>query len=144
VAYREPVPTERTLSQTHPVPSPEPPSDPIREIAVTAARAADAKGGRDPVVLEVAEVLALCELFVITSGTNDRQVRAICDEVEARVHEAGGPKPLRIEGLADLRWVLMDYGDVVVHVFAEEDREFYDLERLWADVPRIDWQPARR
>lgn len=98
--------------------------------------------GRDVVVLEVAEVLALCGWFVIASGTNDRQVKAIVDEVELQVTAAGGPKPKRIEGLADRQWVLMDYGDVVVHVFQQEVREFYDLERLWADVPRVDWSDS--
>lgn len=95
--------------------------------------------GRDVVVLEVADVLALCGWFVIASAANDRQVKAICDEVEHQIHAAGGPKPKRIEGLQDRQWVLMDYGDVVVHVFQQEQREFYDLERLWADVPRLDW-----
>lgn len=94
------------------------------------------------VVLDVAEVLALCGSFVIASAANDRQVKAICDEVEQQVHEAGGPKPKRIEGLADRQWVLMDYGDVVVHVFQQDQRDFYDLDRLWADVPRIDWQDS--
>ena len=95
------------------------------------------------VVLEVAEVLALCGWFVIASAANDRQVKAICDDVEREVHQAGGPKPKRVEGLRDRQWVLMDYGDVVVHVFQQEQREFYDLERLWADVPRLDWsEPA--
>lgn len=84
-------------------------------------------------------MLALCGWFVITSGANDRQVKAIADEVEQQLWDAGGPKPKRIEGLADRQWVLMDYGDVVVHVFQQEQREFYDLERLWADVPRVDW-----
>jgi len=106
---------------------------------VVAARAADAKLGTDVVVLEVGEVLALCGWFVIASAANERQVKAICDEVEQQVHEAGGPKPARIEGLADRQWVLIDYGDVVVHVFQREQREFYDLDRLWADVPRLDW-----
>lgn len=106
---------------------------------MTAARAADSKQGRDVVVLEVGEVLALCDWFVIASGANDRQVKAICDEVEQEIHEVGGPKPKRIEGLAEREWVLMDYGDVVVHVFQPEARDFYDLERLWADVPRVDW-----
>ena len=90
-------------------------------------------------MLEVADVLALCGWFVIASGGNDRQVKAICDEVEHQVREAGGPKPKRIEGLQDRQWVLMDYGDVVVHVFQQEAREFYDLERLWSDVPRLEW-----
>lgn len=91
------------------------------------------------VVLEVGEVLALCEWFVIASAGNERLVKAICDEVEHRVHEIGGPKPKRIEGLAEREWVLMDFGDVVVHVFSQQAREFYDLERLWRDVPRLDW-----
>jgi ribosome-associated protein len=104
-----------------------------------AARAADDKQGEDPIVLEVGDVLALCGWFVIVSGANDRQVRAIADEVERRIHDAGGPKPLRIEGLNDLRWVLIDYGDLVVHVFSQDARDFYELERLWADVPHLDW-----
>ena len=95
------------------------------------------------VVLEVAEVLALCGWFVIASAANERQVKAICDEVEKQIHELGGPKPKRIEGLQERQWVLMDYGDVVVHVFQQDQRDFYDLERLWADVPRLDWsEPA--
>lgn len=95
------------------------------------------------VVLEVGEVLAVCGWFVIVSAANERQVKAICDEVELQVHQGGGPKPKRVEGLGDRTWVLMDYGDVVVHVFQQEAREFYDLDRLWADVPKVDWaEPA--
>ena len=111
--------------------------DETREWAITAARAADSKLGRDIVVLEVAEVLALCGWFVIASGANDRQVKAICDEVEVQVHQAGGPKPKRIEGLSDRQWVLMDYGDVVVHLFDAAHREYYDLEHLWAGAKRV-------
>ncbi|MDP1821352.1 MAG: ribosome silencing factor [Acidimicrobiales bacterium] len=113
--------------------------DETRQWAITAARAADAKQARDVVVLEVAEVLALCGWFVIASAGNERQVKAICDEVEQQVHASGGPKPKRIEGLDTRQWVLMDYGDIVVHVFQQDVREFYDLERLWADVPRLEW-----
>jgi len=119
------------------------PIDETRQWAITAAQAADSKQARDVVVLEVAEVLALCGWFVIASADNDRQVKGICDEIERQIHEAGGPKPKRIEGLQDRQWVLMDYGDVVVHVFQQDQRDFYDLERLWADVPRLDWaEPA--
>lgn len=107
--------------------------------AVEAARAADDKKGVDTVVLAVGEVLAITEHFVITHGTNSRQVRTLADEVERRITESGGPKPIRVEGLDDLAWVLMDYGEFVVHVFSEEARHFYELERLWADVPRVDW-----
>ena len=96
------------------------------------------------VVLEVGEVLALCGWFVIASAANERQVKAICDEVELQIHDAGGPKPRRIEGLQDRLWVLMDYGDVVVHVFQQDQREFYDLERLWSDVPQRGLVGVRR
>ena len=112
------------------------------EVAVRAARAADAKGGTRTVVLRVGEVLGITELFVITSASNPRLVKAVVEEVEARVGADGGPRPLRIEGLEDSRWVLMDYGDWVAHVFLDEAREFYDLERLWADVPRVEWADA--
>jgi ribosome-associated protein len=107
--------------------------------AIEAARAADAKQGVDTVVLAVGELLAITEHFVITHGSNPRQVKTIADEVERRVVETGGPKPRRIEGLDDLTWVLMDYGDFVVHVFNEDARRYYELERLWADVPVVDW-----
>ena len=111
----------------------------IRQQAVVAARAASAKKGEDPVILEVGQILAITDAFVITSGTNPRQVRTIAEEVEAQVAAQCGPKPLRIEGLDDARWVLIDYGDFVVHVFLDEVRRYYDLERLWADAPRVDW-----
>jgi ribosome-associated protein len=91
------------------------------------------------VILEVAEVLVVADEFVIASAGNDRQVKAIVDEVERQVAEAGMARPLRVEGLDDRHWVLLDYGDVVVHVFLDETREYYELERLWGDVPRVDW-----
>lgn len=93
-------------------------------------------------MLDVGDVLAIVDYFVITEAPNDRQVRAIADEVEERVKLAGGDGPLRVEGLDDLRWVLLDFGDVVVHVLLDEAREFYDLERLWGDVPRVRWEGA--
>ncbi len=110
------------------------------ELARVAARAADDKTATDTVVLEVGEVLGIAEAFVITSAGNERLVRTIAEEVERQVKEAGGPGPLRVEGKSDARWVLIDYGDIVVHVFLEEARRYYDLERLWADAPRFDWQ----
>ncbi|MDP9070842.1 MAG: ribosome silencing factor [Actinomycetota bacterium] len=112
----------------------------IRDLAAVAARAASAKKAEDTVILEVGPVLAITDAFVITSGTNSRQVNTIAEEVEAKVAEAGGRKPLRVEGLSDARWVLLDYGDFVVHVFLDEVRRYYDLERLWADAPRIPWE----
>lgn len=112
----------------------------VRRLAAVAARAAAAKVAQDTVVLEVGEVLAITDAFVVTSGANPRQVRTIAEEVEAKVSEAGGSKPLRVEGLDDARWVLLDYGDFVVHVFLDEVRRYYDIERLWSDAPRLDWE----
>jgi ribosome-associated protein len=106
-----------------------------------AAAVADDKRGLDTVILDVGDVLAICELFVVTSAPNTRLVRTIAEEVEVRLREAGGGSPLRVEGLRDLQWVLVDYGDVVVHVFHEETRRFYDIERLYRDVPRVEWEP---
>ena len=106
---------------------------------VVAARAAAARSDADTVVLDVADLLVVTGYFVVTSAGNRRLVKAIADEVERAVAEAGGPKPLRTEGLDDLRWVLLDYGDFVVHVFDDETRAVYDLERLWRDAPRVDF-----
>ncbi|HVX19368.1 MAG TPA: ribosome silencing factor [Acidimicrobiales bacterium] len=113
--------------------------DEVRDWVGVAARAADAKKGADIVVLDVGDVLSITGWFVITSAPNDRLVRTLAEEIEQQVAGAGGPRPLRVEGLDDLRWVLMDYGDFVVHVFLEEARRYYDLERLWRDVPTLDW-----
>ena len=112
----------------------------VRRLAVAAAKAAADKQGQDTVVFEVGKVLAITDAFVITSGSNSRQVRTIAETVEERVKEAGGPGPSRVEGLDDARWVLLDYGDFVVHVFLDEARRYYELERLWADAPRLAWE----
>jgi ribosome-associated protein len=91
-------------------------------------------------VIDVGDVLVVTDLFVITSGDNARQVKAIVDAIEEEVAAAGGPRPLRVEGLDTLVWVLLDYGAFVVHVFHREQRAFYQLERLWGDRPRLDWK----
>lgn len=111
--------------------------------AVLAAQAAASKQATDPVVLAVGDVLAITDSFVIVSATNTRLVRTIAEEIEQQISAAGGPKPLRVEGLDDLRWVLVDYGVFVVHVFLQETRDYYELERLWSDVPRIEWEESR-
>ena len=115
-------------------------SEQVRVWARTAAQAASAKGGEETTILEVGAVLAITDAFVITSGRNTRQVKTIAEEVETRLKADGGIAPLRVEGLGDSQWVLLDYGDLVVHVFLDETREFYDLERLWSDAPRVAWE----
>jgi len=104
-----------------------------------AARAADDKKGDDILALDVADIIGIVECFVITSASNSRLVRTIVDEVERQIYEQTGEKPRAVEGLRDASWVLMDYGDLVVHVFLAETREFYGLERLWADAEPVEW-----
>lgn len=103
-------------------------------------RAAADKSATDVVVIDVGPVLSLCQYFVLASARNTRLVRSVAEAVEEQVAAAGGPKPLRIEGLGDLGWVLMDYGDMVVHIFGEEQRSYYDLDRLWADMAQVRWE----
>ena len=108
--------------------------------AIAAARAAFDKGGTDVLVLQVGDVLAITDYFVICSASNPRLVRTIVQESEDKVAEAGGPRPLRVEGLNEAEWVLADYGTFVVHVFHEDARQYYELERLWSDVPKVAWE----
>lgn len=114
----------------------------VPDAALEAARAADAKSGEGTVVLAMGDLLGVTDAFVITTGRNTRQVRTLVDEVERRVKERTGRSPLAVEGLRDLHWVLMDYGDFLVHVFLEETRRYYDLEHLWGDAPRVPWSEA--
>jgi ribosome-associated protein len=114
----------------------------VPEESIVAARAAESKSGEATAILAMGELLGLTDAFVITSGRNSRQVRTIVDEVERQVGESDGRKPVRVEGLDDARWVLMDYGDFLVHVFLDEAREFYDLEHLWVEAPRVPWSPV--
>lgn len=111
--------------------------------AIVAARAADAKGAEDVVVLRVGDVLAITDYFVIASAPNTRLVRAIVQDIEEQVVRAGGPKPVRIEGITECEWVLMDFGTFVAHVFYTETRRYYELERLWGDVPVISWEAEK-
>jgi ribosome-associated protein len=105
--------------------------------AEVAAQAAASKKADDIVILDVGEVLVITDTFVITSAPNDRLVRTIAEEVEKQLKEHGRGGPRRIEGMREAEWVLLDYGEFVVHVFLEETRRFYDLERLWSDAPRV-------
>jgi ribosome-associated protein len=116
-----------------------------RARAQVAAVAAAVKKGSDLAILSVGEVLSIIDLFVLVSATNVRQVRTIVEEVEQALTVYDGSEPISVEGLGDASWVLLDYGDVVVHVFLDETRAYYDLDRLWADVPHLNvpvGQPA--
>ncbi len=106
------------------------------ELVTAAARAAADKLATDIIAFDVSEQLAITDAFVLASGSNDRQVKSIVDEIEDKLREIGA-KPVRREGERDARWVLIDYGEIVVHVQHEEERQFYALERLWRDCPAI-------
>lgn len=106
------------------------------ELARTAARAAAERKAEQIIAIDVSERLALTDVFLIVSGANDRQVRSIVDAVDEAMLKAGAKRKMR-EGFDEARWVLIDYGDIVVHVQQTEDREFYSLERLWRDCPLI-------
>jgi ribosome-associated protein len=106
------------------------------ELLQIAARAADDKQADDLVALDVSEPLPLTDIFLLASGRSERNVVAIAGEVEDKMLEAG-VKTLRREGRAEGRWILLDFGDLVVHVFHDEDRQYYSLERLWSDCPTI-------
>jgi ribosome-associated protein len=104
-----------------------------------AARAAADKKGADTVILDVSDIISVAETFVITSGANARQVRTIAEEIEEQLKRHCDAAPTQVEGLSDASWVLLDYGDVVVHVFLAQTRAYYDLDRLWSDAPHVPW-----
>jgi len=118
-------------------------ADEIQRWVRLAAAAADDKKATDVLIIDVGEVFSVSDYFIIASGSSTRQVHAIVDGIEERLTLDGGPKPARTEGHEDRQWVLMDYGTFIVHVFNQEQREFYQLEKLWGDRPRLDWEPMR-
>lgn len=112
-------------------------SERAAQLVRIAAEAAGDKLADDILAYDVSEQLVITDAFLLCSAPNDRQVRAIVDEVEKRLREEAGAKPVRREGEREGRWVLLDYADVIVHIQHEEDRMFYALERLWKDCPLI-------
>ena len=120
-----------------------PATDRALEIAIDAARAASGLKAQEIIALDVSERLVLTDVFLIASATNERQVSAIVDAVEEALHKRG-VKAIRREGMREARWVLLDFGDVVVHVQHADDRVYYALERLWADCPVVDLPPDAR
>ena len=109
-------------------------------ISSIAARAADEKQASDVIVLDVGEILAITDLFVVASANNKRQVRTISDAITDAVRKETGRSPLSSEGVAEQQWILIDYGSVVVHIFDDETRRFYEIERLYRDVPLVNWR----
>lgn len=106
----------------------------------TAVLAADSKGATAPVALDVGEFFGLADAFLIVTGSVERNVQAISDEIEDRMN-AAGVRTIRREGRESGRWILLDFGDIIVHVFHQEERDFYQLERLWQDCPLIEVAP---
>ena len=109
----------------------------VKEMVTAAAAAAAGKQASDIIVLEVYDIINITDYFLICTGKNDKQTKAIADEVRTTVRELGG-KPLRSAGEDLGDWILIDYGDFVIHIFTEEKREYYQLERLWSDAPQLD------
>ena len=109
-------------------------------------RAADAifsKKGTDIVLLDVEDLFVLTDIFVIATGTSRPHVQTLAEVVEERFREDLGIKPIRSEGQAEAEWILLDFGDIIVHLFQSEAREYYGLERLWADAAKVEWnEPA--
>ncbi|MFW5992111.1 MAG: ribosome silencing factor [Halanaerobiaceae bacterium] len=111
-------------------------SDEIKEITVMAADAADDKKAFDIEILEVTELTVIADYFLICSGKSEVQVQAIAREIEEKLSEIN-IEPQKIAGAREGRWILMDYGDLIVHIFHRQEREYYQLERLWADAEKI-------
>jgi len=109
----------------------------VTTLVNAAVVAAEEKIALDTVVLDLRELIDAFDALVVTSGRNDRQVRAIAEEVERMVELALGVKPIHVEGLTQGEWIALDYGDVIVHVFDESTREYYDLEHLWNSAPAL-------
>lgn len=120
----------------------EPIDDSGLALATLVAQVADSSKASDIVILDVGEVLSITGYFVVAGASNPRLVRATVDEIERRVKLELGRSPLRTEGMREQQWILLDYGDVVIHVFLDSIREFYEIERLYLDVPRVVWEPV--
>lgn len=107
-------------------------------MAITCAEIADEKKAQDIVVLDISKLTFIAEYFVICTGINERQLQAIADEIKAKLKKRS-IQNIGIEGYNEAKWILMDYGDVIVHLFSKEMRSFYELELLWGDAPKVTW-----
>jgi len=108
------------------------------QLALAAARTAAENRGRDIAVLDLRDLTAIFDYFVIATGTSRRQLHAISEEIDRALQDDLGDERLGIEGYAESRWIVLDYGSVVIHLFEDETRSYYDLENLWAEAKRVD------
>ena len=114
-----------------------PEADDLEKLMIAAAAASERKA-LDMVAIDIRKIASFAEYFLVCSGTSTRQVQAIADEVMEKLREARDARPLHTEGYETATWILLDYGDLIVHVFTEESRQFYQLERLWRDADRVE------
>ena len=112
-----------------------------RQLALLAAEVCDEKKAKEIIVLDVRKITSISDYFIVCSTSNERQARAIAEDLRMRLKEMGR-REMGVEGLEDARWVLQDFGDIVLHIFHESQREFYDIEGLWADAKQVRWKKA--
>ena len=112
-------------------------------LAIAAARTAEDNRGQDIAVLDVRKLTSMFDYFVIATGTSRRQLHAMSEEIDHRLEDDLNDQRLGIEGYAESRWILLDYGSVVIHLFDEETRQYFALESLWAEAPRVAWQRSK-
>jgi ribosome-associated protein len=114
-----------------------------RQLALLAAEICDEKKAKDILVLDVRKITTISDYFIICSTSNERQARAIAEDLRLRMRELGRSE-IGVEGIQDGRWVLQDFADIVLHIFHESQREFYDIEGLWADAKQVRWKTSGR
>ena len=115
-----------------------------RQLALLAAEVCDEKKAKEIVVLDVRKITTISDYFIVCSTSNERQARAIAEEMRMKLKEMG-KREMGVEGMEDARWVLQDFGDIVLHIFHESQREFYDIEGLWADAKQVRWKkPSKK
>jgi ribosome-associated protein len=114
-----------------------------RQLALLAAEVCDDKKAKQIVVLDVRKITSISDYFIVCSTSNERQARAIAEEMRMKLKEMG-KREMGVEGMEDARWVLQDFGDIVLHIFHESQREFYDIEGLWADAKQVRWKKTSK
>lgn len=129
---------ENTTTTTLEITETRTPFSDLDETVKLALHCAEEKKAHNTVVIDLRDIASFTEFFVITSGSNQRQVQAIADEINEQLKKQLSAKPIRVEGYNAADWVLLDYGDFIVHIFEQKQREFYDLERLWRDAKKVE------